>query len=639
MGVSSNVLDGGYEFQPLQVDIDSKRKPLLGYHRSGNVAYQRARLQPIRTMFLITVFFVCLVISFALSICIPGIHFRVPDPPWQGYCEDWSNRMEVIYLYTYFILLSGLGALSLRILPLNKFLNYSFIGGHRTFMQGFVISVGELIVIAATLVTAGIWWNHYFNGDYITGKAKSDPAGGATFLARWALSLGHMNDFWMALLILPVTRNSIWVHLFGIPFERTIKYHRWLGVILFSSLAIHVACWWIKWLMDGTFNAHAFNIGEPYSVTQDPDDRFWVDYFVDWMVPFLHIVCFPLFLLMAITSWSYIRRHYFDLFFYIHHIFILFYAIGTLHSWEQWHYTSFGIFLWIVDRVMRAYIGRFSGGVHLVDVKVNIDSKTSTWTLSRSNGKPFHWQPGQYAFLAFPTISELQWHPFTISNAPSSSGGKLLTHHIKNMGPGTFSESAIIYANWLADNGSLDFPVLWDGPYGNPESLGEGCAAAYHPVRLFCCGGIGVTPVASIVEEIYNTRPVDIQKVYVVWVVRYDFALDDFPIFAKIAADPSVRDLFELHVHVTRADSERVAHRRLGNGSSSTLQKGPAVPFRRGRPDIESIFNRIEVAHQGADVGVFGCGPERLIDSLSYECIGRQGGLTRFHLHTEVFLF
>ena len=48
----------------------------------------------------------------------------------------------------------------------------------------------------------------------------------------------------------------------------------------------------------------------------------------------------------------------------------------------------------------------------------------------------FSYFPGQFAFLQFPTVSTLQWHPFTISSAPSSNR---ITFHIKNTGPKAFT--------------------------------------------------------------------------------------------------------------------------------------------------------------------------------------------------------
>ena len=43
--------------------------------------------------------------------------------------------------------------------------------------------------------------------------------------------IGHLNELHMALAMFPISRNSVWNHFFGIPFERALRYHRWLGRI------------------------------------------------------------------------------------------------------------------------------------------------------------------------------------------------------------------------------------------------------------------------------------------------------------------------------------------------------------------------------------------------------------------------
>jgi hypothetical protein len=68
-----------------------------------------------------------------------------------------------------------------------------------------------------------------------------------TKLERVTRVIGHLNEINMALLILPVTRNSIWFLLFGIPFERALIYHRRLGVIVFALMTAHLAIWWNIW--------------------------------------------------------------------------------------------------------------------------------------------------------------------------------------------------------------------------------------------------------------------------------------------------------------------------------------------------------------------------------------------------------
>jgi hypothetical protein len=38
------------------------------------------------------------------------------------------------------------------------------------------------------------------------------------------------------------------VHLFDIPFDVTIMYHRWLGIATFGIAILHVAFTWQKWI-------------------------------------------------------------------------------------------------------------------------------------------------------------------------------------------------------------------------------------------------------------------------------------------------------------------------------------------------------------------------------------------------------
>jgi hypothetical protein len=38
--------------------------------------------------------------------------------------------------------------------------------------------------------------------------------------------MGHLNSLNVGLVILPISRNSIWLRFFGIPFEKALKVHR-----------------------------------------------------------------------------------------------------------------------------------------------------------------------------------------------------------------------------------------------------------------------------------------------------------------------------------------------------------------------------------------------------------------------------
>ena len=106
---------------------------------------------------------------------------------------------------------------------------------------------------------------------------------------------------------------------------------------------------------------------------------------------------------------------------------------------------------------------------------------------------------GQYAFLNIPAISTLEWHPFSISSAPSDD---YTTFHVKNMGKGTFTGKLFELAQTMGQSDVLtlqqsqELAVSVDGGYGRPFDPSQ-----YDEVIL-CGGGIGITPLHSIFREL-----------------------------------------------------------------------------------------------------------------------------------------
>jgi hypothetical protein len=57
--------------------------------------------------------------------------------------------------------------------------------------------------------------------------------------------IGHLNSLNVGLVILPISRNSIWLRFFGIPFEKALKLHRNIArmvqsVNILNNIAIQV---------------------------------------------------------------------------------------------------------------------------------------------------------------------------------------------------------------------------------------------------------------------------------------------------------------------------------------------------------------------------------------------------------------
>ena len=59
-----------------------------------------------------------------------------------------------------------------------------------------------------------------------------------------ARSLGQVANILCGLLVLPVSRNSIWSLVFGISWEAMIKYHTYLGGAFIITIILHAFVWW-----------------------------------------------------------------------------------------------------------------------------------------------------------------------------------------------------------------------------------------------------------------------------------------------------------------------------------------------------------------------------------------------------------
>jgi predicted ferric reductase len=62
----------------------------------------------------------------------------------------------------------------------------------------------------------------------------------------------------MALILLPIYRLNIWTKITGVAFPDAVKYHRWLGRIIFLLCMIHMFGYWKQWSDQGVFPSEMF---------------------------------------------------------------------------------------------------------------------------------------------------------------------------------------------------------------------------------------------------------------------------------------------------------------------------------------------------------------------------------------------
>lgn len=243
---------------------------------------------------------------------------------------------------------------------------------------------------------------------------------------------------------------------------------------------------------------------------------------------------------------------------------------------------------------------------------------------------------GSYVFLNFPGISLLQFHPFTLSSGPYE---ETLTVHAKVLGGHTQQLYDKVKFN---ENEYLWFRI--DGPYGHISFNYQ-----KYPVLVLTCGGIGITPLMSLIRTIYRIdvpeeeqakHPLSsvIKKIHFLWVVKdlpsynwFSDVLDEIRKKAKLSKFPE----FYQSTFITRSGTT--------NSTTSTNPTGnPKNPFfslhTGSRPNLPEFFSHIR-SKTSERVGVVTCGPSGLVKQTWDETSKANRLGSSFDFHHETFQF
>ena len=408
---------------------------------------------------------------------------------------------------------------------------YPFSGN---FFASTLVSVGQLcfIAIVSCFIVAWMiyWWHdHAFKG------------GDTIAIETFARTLGQLGNLVLGLVLLPVSRNSIWTHVFGIPWEASMGTHVFMGYAFLVIGVLHMFSWWITFYKIGGCDGHV----DPPDCRKSsfPHDLYSVPSIYNgdnFTIPLIEFAFFLTLICMGIFAYERVRRKHFELFYWSHHIFLFLVPSVLLHAANAWIFVALGLFLWVVDRMVR--INSASGAVHVLEVVAHEEHTSIKLVVEDGSRCPFAFLfsrvsfgcsgsgegygpiahgAGQYCFINIPQISLLQWHPFSVSSSPYD---KFSTFHIK--GDGNFTEALHAFVKDAEvkheqNRGPKPSELLTlsiDGAYGLPINHQQ-----YKNVILFA-GGIGVTPVHSTFRSLYHAAQRGLckcEKVHLAWTARY----------------------------------------------------------------------------------------------------------------------
>ncbi|KAM7504045.1 hypothetical protein LguiB_002949 [Lonicera macranthoides] len=339
-----------------------------------------------------------------------------------------------------------------------------------------IVSVVELI-FAAMFVTLLVWsLSNYLRVSF--GHLHMHKEGEKVWEAKFrsvSLRLGYIGNICWAFLFFPVTRGSSILPIFGLTSESSVKYHIWLGhlsTILFSAHSIGFIIYW------GMTNQMALML----------------EWSRDYVSNIAGEIAFVLSLAMWATTFPRIRRNMFELFFYTHHLYTLYLFFYIIHVGVAYFCTILpGVFLFLMDRHLRFLQSRQS--VRLISTRL-LPCATIELNFSKTPGLSYN--PTSILFVNVPSISKLQWHPFTVSSNCNMEPDKL---SIIIKSGGNWSQK--LYQELSSQVDRLLVSV--EGPYGPTSSN-----FLRHESLVMISGGSGITPFISIIQILIDCTGTDV---------------------------------------------------------------------------------------------------------------------------------
>uniref|UniRef100_A0A668AGK4 NADPH oxidase 4 n=1 Tax=Myripristis murdjan TaxID=586833 RepID=A0A668AGK4_9TELE len=380
-------------------------------------------------------------------------------------------------------------------------------------------------------------------------------------------------------------------------------------------------------------------------------------------------VLLVLILFLMFTASSYcIRVSNYEIFWYTHNLFIVFYIIlmaahppGCLranqsspeqqgeeleqsedeerrcreeahfqpHCPQTWLWVSGPLCLYCAERFYR-YI-RSSDPVTIVTVIRHPCNVIELRMLKRD----FKARPGQYIVLNCPGVSSFENHPFTLTTCPTENK-ETFGIHLRVVGDWTerFTELLLpeqgIASEILPMVQQRRYPKLYvDGPFGSPSE-----EVFNYEVSLCVAGGIGVTPFACVLHALLNGWVgFRLRRLYFVWVCR---ELKSFYWFAEL--------LCALHHKLWQENRPDYLNLRLYVSQTDKLQSMSEEKYRPlssrllvGRPRWKLLFDEIGKTNKHNRVGVFCCGPKSISRTLHRLCNSARYSGTTFEFNKESF--
>jgi len=386
-----------------------------------------------------------------------------------------------------------------------------------------------------------------------------------------------------------------------IIFENFISYHSFIGYWTFFDIMGHVLC-------------HIWNSVNSLSL---------LFYSSIGYTGIAIVICF-----MLIMIFAHLRHRFYNLFIIVHILTYLWIPFSIWHVPSQFTWYIPIIALIIIDKIILHCINEN----HLMTIPENTKQiSDSIVNVSVFRGSTSV-KVGGYFLICIPTISSIEWHPFSVASSPSDS--KQISFMIRNIGDWTNK----LYHH-VDTNESFGIKLI--GPFCSPSIDAIHCNKV-----LLMATGIGITPHISVIKYFFEMKKQTCLKcpdcdrevdsdlditVTLIWSLRDIGCLDFiYNLFMDINQKQQtwLQKMFHIEIYITSLGNigkldyiftQLSILKKFSFLESLKIHNTDQQSIYFCRPDIQKIIADIDKS-----TNVFFCGTKKVGNILKTLCINRK---------------
>ncbi|XP_055500560.1 cytochrome b-245 heavy chain [Leucoraja erinacea] len=361
-------------------------------------------------------------------------------------------------------------------------------------------------------------------------------------------------------------------------------------------------------------------------------------------------------ILMITSSTETVRRQYFEVFWYTHHLFVVFFAGLVIHGIGQIvrgqteaslkehnityckdKYSQWGIdpqcpkpifsgnppmtWKWVVGPMALYVCERFvrfwrSQQKVVITKVVTHPSKVLELQMKK---RGFKMEVGQYISVQCSKISSLEWHPFTLTSSPEEDHFSI---HVRRVGDWSDNLFKVCGGDQKEFQEAWKLPsIAVDGPFGTASE-----DVFLYETAVLVGAGIGVTPFASVLKSVWykytHSDPnLKLKKIYFYWLCRETSAFEWFADLLQSLESQMLErgnsNFLSYNIYLTGWDENQATHFAMHHEAQTDVITGLKQKTLYGRPNWDVEFGNIASNHPSTNVGVFLCGPASLAKILN----------------------